>query len=184
MVMRPDGTSRRERRSISGSCVDHRRRPRRIARGLRLVPAHELSISPVDPVVPLDRPIAPCSPSRTSAGSCSRCSWRVSRRRWWVSPWCCSRSRSTTHRRSRVSSRSRVLFPGILLSPIAGALLDRHGRVRLIILDYLVAMRDDGPGRCARHGGVAVGAVAGRHRGRLVDHRLRSARRGCAACSR
>lgn len=32
------------------------------------------------------------------------------------------------------------LFPGIVLSPIAGALLDRHGRVRLIILDYLVAM--------------------------------------------
>lgn len=32
------------------------------------------------------------------------------------------------------------LFPGIVLSPVAGALLDRHGRVRLIILDYLVAM--------------------------------------------
>lgn len=32
------------------------------------------------------------------------------------------------------------LFPGIVLSPIAGALLDRHGRVRLIALDYLVAM--------------------------------------------
>jgi MFS family permease len=32
------------------------------------------------------------------------------------------------------------LVPGILLSPIAGALLDRHGRVRLITLDYLVAM--------------------------------------------
>jgi predicted MFS family arabinose efflux permease len=29
--------------------------------------------------------------------------------------------------------------PGMLISPIAGALLDRHGRVRLIILDYLVA---------------------------------------------
>jgi MFS family permease len=33
-----------------------------------------------------------------------------------------------------------ILLPGILLSPIAGALLDRHGRVRLIVLDYLVAM--------------------------------------------
>ena len=33
-----------------------------------------------------------------------------------------------------------ILLPGILLSPIAGALLDRHGRVRLIIIDYLVAM--------------------------------------------
>jgi MFS family permease len=32
------------------------------------------------------------------------------------------------------------LFPGIVLSPIAGALLDRHGRVRLITLDYLIAM--------------------------------------------
>lgn len=29
--------------------------------------------------------------------------------------------------------------PGILASPVAGALLDRHGRVRLIGLDYLVA---------------------------------------------
>jgi MFS family permease len=31
------------------------------------------------------------------------------------------------------------LLPGIVVSPIAGALLDRHGRVRLIILDYVVA---------------------------------------------
>ncbi len=30
--------------------------------------------------------------------------------------------------------------PGIVLSPIAGALLDRHGRVRLIVLDYAVAL--------------------------------------------
>ena len=30
------------------------------------------------------------------------------------------------------------VFPGLLISPIAGALLDRHGRVRLIILDYVV----------------------------------------------
>jgi predicted MFS family arabinose efflux permease len=28
--------------------------------------------------------------------------------------------------------------PGLFISPIAGALLDRHGRVRLIILDYVV----------------------------------------------
>ena len=33
-----------------------------------------------------------------------------------------------------------ILLPGILLSPIAGALLDRHGRVRLIVIDYIVAM--------------------------------------------
>ena len=32
------------------------------------------------------------------------------------------------------------IFPGIVVSPIAGALLDRHGRIRLIILDYLVAL--------------------------------------------
>jgi len=31
------------------------------------------------------------------------------------------------------------IAPGMLVSPIAGALLDRHGRTRLIILDYLVA---------------------------------------------
>ncbi len=32
------------------------------------------------------------------------------------------------------------LFPGLVLSPIAGALLDRHGRTRLIIVDYVVAL--------------------------------------------
>lgn len=31
------------------------------------------------------------------------------------------------------------VMPGLVLSPVAGALLDRHGRARLIILDYLVA---------------------------------------------
>lgn len=31
------------------------------------------------------------------------------------------------------------LLPGIAISPIAGALLDRHGRVRLIRIDYIVA---------------------------------------------
>lgn len=31
-------------------------------------------------------------------------------------------------------------FPGIVVSPIAGALLDRHGRTRLVILDYVVAL--------------------------------------------
>jgi len=31
------------------------------------------------------------------------------------------------------------LLPGMVVSPIAGALLDRHGRVRLIIFDYVVA---------------------------------------------
>lgn len=33
-----------------------------------------------------------------------------------------------------------AILPGLLISPLAGALLDRHGRVRLIRLDYLVAM--------------------------------------------
>jgi predicted MFS family arabinose efflux permease len=32
-----------------------------------------------------------------------------------------------------------LLFPGLLLSPVAGALLDRYGRIRLITVDYLVA---------------------------------------------
>src|SRR5262245_29719469 len=33
-----------------------------------------------------------------------------------------------------------AVFPGLLVSPVAGALLDRHGRTRLVILDYLVAL--------------------------------------------
>ncbi|MGZ8501253.1 MAG: MFS transporter [Candidatus Limnocylindrales bacterium] len=32
------------------------------------------------------------------------------------------------------------VVPGLLIAPIAGALLDRHGRVRLMILDYVVAL--------------------------------------------
>ena len=31
------------------------------------------------------------------------------------------------------------IAPGLVLSPIAGALLDRHGRTRLMVLDYVVA---------------------------------------------
>ena len=31
------------------------------------------------------------------------------------------------------------IFPGLVVSPVAGALLDRHGRARLVVLDYLVA---------------------------------------------
>ncbi|HYM49317.1 MAG TPA: MFS transporter [Candidatus Limnocylindrales bacterium] len=31
------------------------------------------------------------------------------------------------------------IFPGLLVSPIAGALLDRYGRVRLMLLDFTVA---------------------------------------------
>jgi MFS family permease len=32
------------------------------------------------------------------------------------------------------------IFPGLLISPLAGALLDRHGRIRLVMLDYVVAL--------------------------------------------
>jgi MFS family permease len=32
------------------------------------------------------------------------------------------------------------VFPGLLVSPIAGALLDRHGRAKLVVLDYVVAL--------------------------------------------
>ncbi|GAC1336810.1 MAG: MFS transporter [Candidatus Dormibacteria bacterium] len=32
-----------------------------------------------------------------------------------------------------------AIAPGLLLSPLAGALLDRHGRARLVMLDYVVA---------------------------------------------
>ncbi len=32
-----------------------------------------------------------------------------------------------------------LIFPGLLMSPIAGALLDRHGRKRLMTLDFIVA---------------------------------------------
>jgi len=32
------------------------------------------------------------------------------------------------------------VFPGLLISPLAGALLDRHGRIRLVTLDYVVAL--------------------------------------------
>jgi predicted MFS family arabinose efflux permease len=31
------------------------------------------------------------------------------------------------------------LFPGLLISPLAGAMLDRYGRARLVTVDYLVA---------------------------------------------
>ena len=31
------------------------------------------------------------------------------------------------------------IFPGLIVSPVAGALLDRHGRTRLVVLDYMIA---------------------------------------------
>ena len=33
-----------------------------------------------------------------------------------------------------------IVFPGLLISPLAGALLDRHGRIRLVVLDFAVAL--------------------------------------------
>jgi MFS family permease len=32
-----------------------------------------------------------------------------------------------------------LIVPGLLVSPIAGALLDRYGRIRLMLVDYTVA---------------------------------------------
>jgi MFS family permease len=32
-----------------------------------------------------------------------------------------------------------AMFPGLVVSPVAGALLDRYGRAKLVVLDYLVA---------------------------------------------
>src|SRR5262245_3979657 len=33
-----------------------------------------------------------------------------------------------------------AIFPGLLVSPVAGALLDRHRPMRLVVIDYLVAL--------------------------------------------
>ena len=46
------------------------------------------------------------------------------------------------------------IFPGLLVSPIAGALLDRHGRTRLIVLDLLVAL-----GSLVLIGGLSVAGL-------------------------
>ena len=40
-----------------------------------------------------------------------------------------------------------AVAPGIVASPIAGALLDRHGRTRLVVLDYFIAAP---PSHCRR----------------------------------
>jgi predicted MFS family arabinose efflux permease len=32
-----------------------------------------------------------------------------------------------------------AIMPGLLMAPVAGALLDRHGRARLVVADYLIA---------------------------------------------
>ncbi|MGH2465124.1 MAG: MFS transporter, partial [Candidatus Limnocylindrales bacterium] len=47
-----------------------------------------------------------------------------------------------------------LALPGIVFSPVAGALLDRHGRLRLVVFDYLLA--------AVSLGLIAILAVAGR----------------------
>jgi MFS family permease len=47
-----------------------------------------------------------------------------------------------------------LALPGIVFSPVAGALLDRHGRLRLVVLDYLLA--------AVSLGLIAILAAAGR----------------------
>jgi MFS family permease len=48
----------------------------------------------------------------------------------------------TAYRSPRIAGIATFfsILPGLLVSPIAGALLDRHGRIRLVVLDYLVAL--------------------------------------------
>jgi MFS family permease len=46
-------------------------------------------------------------------------------------------------------------LPGVLVSPLAGALLDRYGRARLVVLDYAIAA-------------VALGLIAGLSAARLL----------------
>src|ERR1700694_4271826 len=47
-----------------------------------------------------------------------------------------------THYRSPQLAGATAFFailPGLLVSPLAGALLDRRGRARFVVLDYLIA---------------------------------------------
>src|SRR2546427_524844 len=73
------------------------------------------------------------------------------------------------------------LFPGLLLSPIAGALLDRHGRTRLMVFDYVVAaaitlgVRD--PLGVVPHGRLLADAWAG-----IVYVARNATLRGLAVC--
>ena len=62
------------------------------------------------------------------------------RNRWSASPSCSSRWTDTTPPPSPGVVTFASVFPGLLISPLAGALLDRHGRIRLVLLDYVVAL--------------------------------------------
>jgi MFS family permease len=48
----------------------------------------------------------------------------------------------TTYHSPRIAGFATFfnIFPGLVVSPLAGALLDRHGRIRLVVLDYIVAL--------------------------------------------
>jgi MFS family permease len=48
----------------------------------------------------------------------------------------------TTYKSPRIAGLATFfnIFPGLIVSPLAGALLDRHGRIRLVVLDYIVAL--------------------------------------------
>ncbi len=48
----------------------------------------------------------------------------------------------TAYRSPRIAGIATFfsILPGLVVSPIAGALLDRHGRIRLVVLDYVVAL--------------------------------------------
>jgi MFS family permease len=58
-----------------------------------------------------------------------------------------------------------AIFPGLLISPLAGALLDRHGRARLVVLDYLIGAASIGliavlSARGSLPAGLLLGIVA------------------------
>jgi len=58
-----------------------------------------------------------------------------------------------------------AIFPGLLISPLAGALLDRHGRARLVVLDYLIGAASIGliavlSARSSLPAGLLLGIVA------------------------
>src|SRR2546426_769941 len=48
----------------------------------------------------------------------------------------------TSYKSARIAGLATFfnIFPGLIVSPLAGALLDRHGRILLVVLDYLVAL--------------------------------------------
>ena len=60
------------------------------------------------------------------------------------------------------------VLPGLLIAPIAGALLDRQGRTKLVMLDYAVALAVAGPDRRARPSRRAAGAAPPRDHDRQL----------------